>query len=80
MLRRFETNVGEYDLISIERHDLESDACATVADLFSIKTAGALRQVFYDTLDQRRLAATGTAGEKNFFGHNVRHLAAMVSK
>ena len=64
--------MGEYDLIAIERHDLESDACATVADLLSVKTTGALRQIIYDTLDQRRLAATGTAGEHNLLGHNVR--------
>ena len=72
--------MGEYDLIVIERHDLESDACAMIADFLGIKTTGALRQIIYDTLDQRRLAATGMAGEHNFLGHNVRQLAAMVSK
>jgi len=64
--------MGEYDLIAIERHDLESGAGATVADLLSIKTTGGLRQIIYDTLDQCRLTATGTAGEQNFFGHNAR--------
>ena len=64
--------MGEYDLLAVERHDLESGACATVADFLGVKTTSASRQIIYNTLDQCRLAAAGTAGEQNLFGHNAR--------
>jgi len=50
----------EHDFLAIERHDLESGAGAPVADFLSVKTTNASRQIIYDTLDQRRLAAAGT--------------------
>src|SRR5438132_9698857 len=71
-LGRFEIDVSEYDLIAVERHDLEAGARATLADFLGIKTTSALRQIIYNTLDQRRLAATGTTCKQNFFGHNAR--------
>ena len=64
--------MGEYDLLAVERHDLESDARATVVDFLGVKSASASRQSIYNTLDQGRLAAAGTAGEQNFLGHNAR--------
>jgi hypothetical protein len=58
--------MSKYDLLALERHDLESGARATVADFLGVKATGALRQILYNPLDQCRLAAAGTTGEQNF--------------
>ena len=66
----FEIDMGEYNLLAIERHDLESGAHATVADFLGVKTTSTLRQAAYDTFNQRCFPAAGATGEQNFFGHN----------
>ena len=72
VLGRFEIDMGEYDLLAIEGHDLESGARTTVADFLGVKTTSVSRQIIYNTLDQCCLAAPGTAREQNFFAHNAR--------
>jgi hypothetical protein len=61
--------MSKYSLFSVERHQLESDACAGFAHFLRVKTAGWQRQLVHDPLDQRRLPATGTTREQNFRRH-----------
>src|SRR5206468_10310927 len=65
-LRRFEIDVSKYSLVTIERHDLESNARAVLTHLFSVKTTSASREIIYNTLDQCRLAAAGRPVSRTF--------------
>src|SRR5438128_9315356 len=61
--------MSKYSLFSVERHQLESDACTTLAHFLGVKTADRSRQLVDDALDQRRLTAAGTTSEQKFSDH-----------
>jgi hypothetical protein len=56
----------KYSFFSVERNDLEPNALPALANFLGIKTAGRNRQLVYDSLDERRLPAAGTASQQYF--------------